>query len=205
MAQQRTTTAIRAYVDYLNTLFNTLITDSRLTALAYGSSNVIDRHRSTGLEPQALELSSGFLHFRQFVTDLDGHIQIESYEYTYSNSGDRDDEDSWICAYHYNRDPDRTDLPRAHVHIYTPEPDNWPLRRSLRRTHFPTLRMSVEHLIWFVIDECRAKTKVRRGRALEKLARSYEGFLERRGKTTTFPKPTAPPPPSSLSPAAASC
>lgn len=180
MAQRRTTAAIRAYVDYLNTLFNTLITDSRLTALAYGSSYVIDRHRPTGLEPQALELSSGFLHFRQFVTDLDGHIQIESYEYTYSSSGERDDEDSWICAYHYDRDPNRTDLPHAHVHIYTPEPVNWRQRRPLRRTHFPTQRMSVEHLIWYVIEEGGARPKVRRDSALKKLRESFQGFAGRR-------------------------
>ena len=174
--------AIRLYVDFLNLTLNTILTDSRLKAIARESNYIIDRYQDGRFQP--LELSPrGFLHFRQFVSIVNTHIEVESYRYIYSSSDNRDDEAAWICRYEYERDPSSPDLPHAHLHVNAEGLDEWPLRRSLRHTHFPTLRMSVEHLIWYVIEEGAADTKLPREEALRRLAVSYQGFVERRTDT----------------------
>lgn len=178
MSPQTTPTqAIRAYVDYLNQLFNTILTDSRLSAISRGPNNIIDRYQAGLFQP--LELApKGFLHFRQFVRAVNAHIEIESYEYTYSLSDNRDDEQAWVCRYHYDRRPEHRNLPHAHLHINAAGRGAWDLKRSLRRTHFPTRRMSVEHLLWYVIDEGRARSKLSRAQTLRILSDSYRGFVQ---------------------------
>ena len=171
--------AIREYVEYLNLVLNTILTDSRLKAIQYGSHYAVDRYQGGGFLP--LELSPrGFLHFRQFVHTVNAHIEVESYEYTHSLSADRDDEQAWVCRYNYEREPSNPERPHAHVHINAEGPDEWPITRTLRRTHFPTQRMSIEHLVWHVIGEGGARPKIPREDALKKLAFSYQGFAKRR-------------------------
>lgn len=171
--------AIRTYVEYLNLVLNTILTDSRLKPIQYGSHYIIDRYQSGRFLP--LELSPrGFLHFRQFVHTVNAHIEVESYEYTHSLSADRDDEQAWVCRYHYDREPTNSERPHAHMHINAEGSANWPITRSLRRTHFPTQRMSIEQLIWHVVDEGGAITRLPREEVLTRLAVSYKGFVMRR-------------------------
>lgn len=171
--------AVQLYVDYLNLVLNTILTDSRLGRIPRGPNYVIDRYQGGEFKP--LELTpQGFLHFRQFVTRVATHIQVESYRYTYSMSADRDDEDAWVYRYEYEREPPSCDVPQAHLHINALAQHGLLLRRSLKRTHFPTMRISVEHLIWHLIEEGGVTPKVPRDEALEKLAFSYSGFMKRR-------------------------
>lgn len=171
--------AVPLYVDYLNLVLNTILTDSRLTALESGSNYIIDRFQDD--EFKALELRPhGFLHFRQFVRRVDTHIRVEAYEYIYSMSADRDDENAWICRYDYSRDRPNPELPHAHLHINAVGQPEWSLTRELKHTHFPTLRISVEHLLWHLIEECGATPKTGREETLKKLAFSYSGFMKRR-------------------------
>jgi hypothetical protein len=173
------TSAVRLYVDYLNYLLNRLLTDGRLQAFQHGSSFIIERYQAGEYRP--LELTpQGFLHFSQFVTRVDTHIQVEWYSYIHSMSPDRDDEDAWICRYEYKREASNPRVPRGHLHINVKAPKGWHLKRPLKRTHFPTMRMSVEHLIWHLIEECGVTPKIPRKQVLKELASSYSGFTERR-------------------------
>lgn len=95
-------------------------------------------------------------------------------------SPDRDDEDAWICRYEYEREPSSPNVPRAHLHVNRRAQKGWHLKRPLKRTHFPTMRMSVEHLIWYLIEEGGVTPKVPRREALKGLASSYSGFTDRR-------------------------
>ena len=171
--------AIREYVKYLNLVLNTILTDSRLRAIQYGSHYVVDRYQGGGVQP--LELSPrGFLHFSQSVHTVNSHIEVDSYVYIHSLSADRDDERAWVCRYEYDREPPNPNLPHAHLHINSAGQDAWRLSRSLKRTHFPTQRMSIEHLVWLVVEEGGARTRIPREDALKRLTFSYQGFAERR-------------------------
>lgn len=102
-------------------------------------------------------------------------------------SPDRDDEDAWICRYEYEREPSSPKVPRAHLHINRKAKKGWHLKRSLKRTHFPTMRISVEHLIWYLIQEGGVTPKISRKEALKELTSSYAGFTERRTDPVVFP------------------
>ena len=173
------TSAVRLYVDFLNQVLNAILTDSRLTALESRPNYVIDRFQNEEFKPLELR-PRGFLHFRQFVTRVDEHVQVEWYNYIYSVSPDRDDEDAWICRYEYKREPSSPNVPRAHLHINAKAKKGWHLKRPLKRIHFPTMRMSIEHLIWHLIEECGVTPKISRNQALKELASSYSGFTDRR-------------------------
>ncbi len=94
-------------------------------------------------------------------------------------SADRDDEHAWVCRFHYDRNPPSPELPHAHLHINAEGRGGF-LTRPLKRTHFPTLRLSLEHVIWFLIDEGGVSPKLPPEETLERLRESYSGFMERR-------------------------
>ena len=180
-ASNKPSAVIQRYVDYLNRVINSTISQSRLTAVGYTSAyRLIARFQNQELLP--LQLSpSGWLHFQQLVRPVGSHVEVASAKYVFSHSKSPDDEKAWLVRYDYDREPP-PNRPQSHMHV------NAACRgKSLSRLHFPTERVSVEHVIAFLIQElditcCHEDP-------MGFLGESYRGWIERRThhETCVFP------------------
>ncbi|MDP2949395.1 MAG: hypothetical protein Q8P22_07645 [Chloroflexota bacterium] len=122
-----------------------------------GGFYAIARYEREKLLP--LELLDGtWLHFRQRVLIIEDRLELNSYSYAHSVSPDPDDEGAKVFMYHYSRDrsanPDR---PQAHLHVNASHNG-----QALKRFHFPTMRITVQHLVAFLVIEHRVKCRLLR-------------------------------------------
>jgi len=88
---------VQPYVDALNLLLNTTVTDSRLVTLeGYGPTvYVITRFENSEIYP--LELGAGkWLHFRQQVAEDGDKLNVLEARYIFSAAHDIDDEPGHI-------------------------------------------------------------------------------------------------------------
>ena len=174
---------IQRYVDYLNGLFNSTISQSRLIFLELerGSEfRLIARYQNQQILP--LDLSPrGYLHFRQLVKRIGNHVEVAEARYVFSESADPDDESGWVIRYEYDRHP-RPPKPQAHLHVNAERRGE-----SIRHIHFPTGRISIEQLIAHLILEYGVESA--HPNTLQFLAASHRGFLQRRTdpKAEAFP------------------
>lgn len=165
---------IQRYVDYLNRLFNSTVSQSRLVFLElerHSEHRLIARYQNQQILP--LELSPrGFLHFRQLVRRARNHIEVSEARYVLSASLDPDDESAWIIRYEYDRVP-QPPKPQAHLHVNAERGGE-----SIKHIHFPTGRISIEQLIAHLVTEQGIESA--HPNTLEFLAASHRGFLQRR-------------------------
>ncbi len=174
---------IQKYVDYLNRLFNSTVSQSRLVFIELERQSefrLIARYQNRQILP--LELSpTRFLHFRQLVRRVGNHVEVSEARYVFSESADPDDESAWIIRYEYDRYP-QPSKPQAHLHVNAE-------RRgaTIKHIHFPTGRISLEQLIAHLILEYGIESA--HPRTMEFLAQSHRGFLQRRTdpETEAFP------------------
>ena len=164
---------LQAYVDYLNSLLNQIITDSRLTVLnASELQSLVTCFQNSSIQPLKLK-PKGWLHFRQQTCIKNGRVIVERCRYAYSLSSNPDNEDSWIFRYEYRLIPDEIYVPHAHLHVNAQRNG-----KTLKHIHFPTSRLSIEQVIAHLIIEHKIKPKC--SDWFDCLAKSHEGFAIRR-------------------------
>lgn len=184
---------IQDYIDYLNSVFNSTVSDSRLTSLKSASANfrVIARYQSGSRLPLELK-PSGFLFFDQLVQTVEKvrteeqqlGVEVSSYVYIFSWSEDRGDEEAWIFRYEYEREPAETIRPHAHLHVNAQRQDI-----NVRDIHFPTGRISIEQLIAHLVLEYGIESKLSIDDTINFLRQSHKGFVERRTDLLSPPFP----------------
>jgi len=165
---------LQAYVDHLNWLFNSTISDSRLVLLELERESEfrqIVRFQDEARLP--LELAPrGYLHFRQLVRRAGDHVEVSEARYVFSESADPDDESAWVIRYEYDRAPE-PGKPQAHLHVNAERRGE-----SIKHVHFPTGRISTEQLIAHLILEHGIESA--HPDTVKFLAESHKGFLHRR-------------------------
>ena len=159
---------LRDYVDYLNDVFNQIITDSRLVIL---NQKYITCFQNKFPRPLKLK-PRGFLHFHQLVSVRYGKVIVEDCGYRFSLSSNPDDEQQWVFRYEYSLNPEEN-VPHAHLHLNADRSGE-----QLQHIHFPTGRVSIEQVIAHLIIEHGIKSK--RDDWLEYLAKSHAGFTKQR-------------------------
>lgn len=176
---------IQPYVDHLNRVLNKTITQSRLDTIeSEAAFVVITRFQQAEVTP--LELSGGkWLHFRQLVIEQDNKIDVLEAHYIFSLSQDPDHEESHIFRWEFIREPPAPHVPQSHLHIYGQNPH----AQNLSRVHFPTRRLSVEQIIWLLIQEWDVTPQSENWYAI--LQRGHRDFLRRTVETerTLLPFP----------------
>jgi len=170
---------LQRYVDYLNTILNQTITDSRLTVINRGEHLIVTRYQNKNFLPLELDPPS-FLHFKQLAfVNSKGKVVVEDCRYLYSMSDNIDDEDKWIFRYEYNLKPDKN-VPHAHIHL-----NGYCNNICIKHIHFPTGRVSIEQIIAHLILEHKIIPK--QPGWFETLSDSHKGFLQRRNDPPMFP------------------
>ncbi len=173
---------IQDYIDHLNGLFNTTISDSRLVLLEVAGGS--DQKHIVHFQSRRLPLDlnpSGFLDFRQLVHRVEDHVEVTQASYMFSHSEDPDDEAAWVFRYEYDRLPEPA-KPQSHLHVNAERNGE-----SIKHVHFPTSRISVEQLIAHLIMEHGIVSA--RDAWRDFLGASHQGFVERRtdSQTGVFP------------------
>ena len=78
------------------------------------------------------------------------HLATLAATFTYQ-AGDSLDDPRPIFEYHYDRDS-QSGYPRCHLHVYA-EPPHYPGEREFSRLHLPTRRLTLEQIVWHLIQE----------------------------------------------------
>jgi hypothetical protein len=165
-------TIYQVYIDYLNTLLNQIVTDSRLKVIHSSEpTSVVACYQKQSIIPLKLK-SKGWLHFRQQACIEHGKVKVKSCRYQYSTSKDPDDEDAWIFRYDYSLTPDHH-VPHAHLHV-----NAYMNEKTIKHIHFPTSRLSIEQVIAHLIIEHNVKPKKQDW--FSQLAASHKGFINQR-------------------------
>lgn len=144
MMRQSYSRIVQPYVDALNRLLNTSVSDSRLVTIEgpQAAVYIVTRYEQGELRP--LELRGGkWLHFRQQVVEEGDTLNVIEARYIFSGSADADSEPDHIFRWEYLRNPPGPHVPSAHLHVYAGDLD---------RIHFPTRRLSLEQILWLTID-----------------------------------------------------
>lgn len=173
---------IQAYIDHLNGLINTTVSDSRLALLEVAGGS--DQKHIVRFQSQRMPLElkpNGFLRFQQLVHRVEDHVEVTQANYMFSHSEDPDDEAAWVFRYEYDRHPKPT-KPQSHLHVNAERNGE-----SIEHIHFPTSRISVEQLIAHLIMEHGIESA--RDDWRDFLGASHQGFVQRRtdSKTVAFP------------------
>ncbi|MEK7215198.1 MAG: hypothetical protein AAB289_06355 [Chloroflexota bacterium] len=136
---------VQPYVDALNRILNTTVSESRLSTVEGFDPTVyvITRFENRQLLP--LELRGGkWLYFRQLVTEEGDQLNVLEARYVCSASDDPDAEAHHHFRWEYLREPPTPQVPYGHLHVYAGD---------LQRIHFPTRRLSLEQILWLLIQE----------------------------------------------------
>ena len=171
---------VQPYVDALNQTLNKTVTDSRLVTVDYARANyeatVFVIARFEGREVRPLELGGGkWLHFRQQVVEDGEKLNVLEARYIFSESDDVDAEAHHIFQWEYLREPPAPHVPYGHLHVYV---------GGLNRVHFPTRRLSLEQILWLIIQEWDVAT--RDNQRYEVLKQGHQDFLKRTRETEEF-------------------
>lgn len=169
---------LQAYVDYLNSIFNQTITDSRLTLLGHTNRLRICRYQDERILPIELR-PHGYLHFNQWAYVRDGKVIVEDCRYVYSTSADPDSDQEWIFRYEYCLEPEEN-VPYAHVHL-----NAICNNRPMQHIHFPIGRVSIEQIIAHLILEHGVTPRTPDWFGI--LEESHRGFVRRRTDPPLFP------------------
>lgn len=160
---------IQDYVDSLNRLLNRTITESRLTQLrveGLPDHALITRRSSEGT---ALNLGQGrWLEFAQNANLADGAVTVTRAVYQYSDRG------GWHFRYEYDRPP-KAGKPQCHLHVNGRHPITQELQNDI---HFPAGRISVEHLIWLLVQEYSVSCQISTPELQSLLADSYREWMQ---------------------------
>ncbi|OGO07608.1 MAG: hypothetical protein A2Y61_00015 [Chloroflexi bacterium RBG_13_60_13] len=172
---------VQRYVDYLNRLFNSTISQSRLVFLERaGELRLITRYQAAQIFPLELR-PEGYLHLLQLVRRVRNHVEVQEARYVFSESDNPDDETAWIWRYDYERQP-QPGKPQSHFHINAERHG-----MSLKHVHFPTGRISIEQIIAHLVTEYNVTSD--HPNTFDFLRESHRGFLARRTdiQTDAFP------------------
>ncbi len=78
------------------------------------------------------------------------HLVTLAATFTYQ-AGDSLDDPRPVFEYHYDRDS-QSGYPRCHLHVHA-EPPHYTVERSFSRLHLPTRRLTLEQIVWHLIQE----------------------------------------------------
>jgi hypothetical protein len=168
--------AAQGFVDHLNAVLNTTVTDARLSLIALPyDEKAFEITRFIDGEGRPLELfgTSLRLFIRQTIVVVDGHCQTESHTYRVQRD---DSAKSWLLRWEYLRDRPRPDYeyPLAHVHVNAAIEDG----EAIGRLHIPTRRIPLELVIWHLVAEWGVEARTPDWCTV--LEKSIAGFDERR-------------------------
>ena len=102
---------------------------------------------------QPVRLSNGMYLNVQIalqVTRSPPRLETMAATFTYQAGGDLD-EPRPVFEYHYERNA-RSGYPRCHVHVHA-TPNHYTPKRSFSRLHLPTRRLTLEQIVWHLIQE----------------------------------------------------
>jgi len=171
----------RAYVDRLNRLFNLTVSESRLAPLEVRGVEhlaTISRRSADGF--LRLELSRGELQFNQLIAIQDEAVSVRKATYQYWLDG------VWRFRYEYDR-PAKEGKPHSHLHVNAVDGASG---EDVSALHFPAARVSVEHIIWLLVQEYGVACRVGPGDELRTfLTDSYREWLEKRTDLADAPFP----------------
>lgn len=160
---------VQPYADALNLLLNTTVTDSRLVTLEGFGPAIYMITRFDGGEIQPLELGGAkWLHFRQQVLEDGNKLVVLEARYIFSSSYDIDEESAHVFRWEYLREPPAPHVPFGHLHVYG---------GGLQHIHFPTRQLSLEQIVWLIVQEWHVPTK--RDDWYEVLKQGHRDFLTR--------------------------
>ena len=77
-------------------------------------------------------------------------LETTAATFTYQAGADNDDPRP-VFAYHYDQHS-RSGYPRCHMHVHA-APRHYAGERSFSRPHLPTRRLTVEQIVWHLIQE----------------------------------------------------
>jgi len=178
---------IQGYVEYLNGLVNQTVSVCRLLAIETDGSpkRLITRYQNGRILPLRLR-PRGWLHFHQLAQPVGPKVNVLSATYKYSYSLDPDNEDAWIFRYEYERTPTVENRPQSHLHVNALHRVHGEI--DFDRVHFPTARLSLEHVLAALILEFGIQPRSQD--AISRLRESYLGWVARRTdlkEDPTFP------------------
>ena len=163
---------LREYVRYLNSIFNLLISRSRLVLVRHEPPLfIVSCFQNKEFLPLKLK-PTGWLHFRQYASIQSGQVVVEDCRYIYYPSSNPPNEHEWLVRYEYSLNPPEK-VPYSHLHVNMSKGG-----RPFRDIHFPTGRVSIEQIIAHLIIEHGIQPM--KADWLERLTESHRGFMERR-------------------------
>ena len=116
---------------------------------------VLVGHRATraSRRGQPAPLSNGmYLNVQMAVQVVRNPLRLETTDATYAYQAGRDlDDPRPVFEYHYERDS-QSGYPRCHLHVFA-SPAHYPLERPFPRLHLPTRRITLEQIVWHLIQE----------------------------------------------------
>jgi hypothetical protein len=112
-------------------------------------------------------------------------VNVLSATYKFSYSDNPDDEEDWIFRCEYERTPTVENRPQSHLHVNALHRVHGEI--DFDRVHFPTARLSLEHVLAALILEFGIQP--RNQDAIPLLRESYLGWVKRR---TDLEDPTFP-------------
>ncbi len=121
-----------------------------------GADTLIVGHRMAPRPPylgHPTLLSNGmYLNVQIALQVIQKPVRLETTRatFTYQAGADRDDPRP-IFEYHYDRDS-RTGYPICHLHVYA-APQHYTPERPFSRLHLPTRRLTLEQIVWHLIQE----------------------------------------------------
>jgi hypothetical protein len=119
--------------------------------------------RRVGRRFAHLELSRGTLDFTQLVAVHDQSVEVVRATYIYWL-----DDDDWVFRYEF--DAMASDAkPRSHIHVNAKSART----PGLERVHFPSGRLSIEHIIFHLAEEHGVGSKLVGGELIAVLRDSY--------------------------------
>ena len=77
-------------------------------------------------------------------------LETTAATFTYQAGTDNDDPRP-VFAYHFDQHS-RTGYPRCHLHVHA-APQHYARERSFSRLHLPTRRLTLEQIVWHLIQE----------------------------------------------------
>ena len=183
---------VNSYVEYLNSLINGVLSDSRLVSLKAGGGPQSRRNITSFQGGARLPIRlkpAGFLFFDQLVEVVEKvggqALQVLTYTHIFGWSDSQKDKDAWVFRYEYDRHPNAQGKPHAHLHLNAHHSSGF----SYEDYHFPTGRISVEQLIAILLHEWEIEPRMDKDAAFDTLRESYAGYVLRRTDLQEIPPP----------------
>lgn len=169
---------VKGYVDHLNRVLNTTVTDARLSAQRDPQVEHprfdVSRFESGRTASLHLHGTSARLLLQQKIDVRDDHCETVTYHYRFQTSGEKR---SWLFRWEWFRKPPRADYPYplAHFHVNATLAGG----ADVGGVHFPSGRIAIEQVLWGLIAEWGVKSKTD-DEWQQVLQESLDGFERRR-------------------------